>query len=113
MSDLRSMLERKADEVRIHSELPRELSRRIHRRRWGTATLAVVVVGGLALGSFASIQAIGRLGDGPARFAPRPGEAPENPSVVPIWPVGTAEDIDRIQESVDQGHQPSYLSPPI
>ena len=47
-------------------------------------------------------------------LAPRPAEQPDVlGAALPIWPLGMREDIDRIQQLVDEGHQPWYLSPEI
>lgn len=113
MDDLRTLLRDKAEEMRLDSEMPAGLKTRARRRRIQTATLSAVVVAGLAMAALAGADQLlqERLGLRPAE------DVPSADQTLPIWPsIGVGADaaaIDAIQEQVDLGHQPWYLSPEI
>lgn len=109
MDDLKRMLERRADDMRMHHEAPRSLLRSARRRRVGTTLLAAALTIGLGTGTVVGIR---EIADGWGRATPQPGEATEDPRPAPIWPATSAEELDRHQASVDEGHQPWYRDDP-
>lgn len=110
MDDLKTRLQAKADEMRLDPEMPLALAKRARRRRVGNALLASVLV--LSLGT-AAVLGADLLTDRPG---PRPA-APPSGQTLPIWPSAGADAdatyLDALQQMVDSGHQPAYLSPQL
>lgn len=107
MPDFHAPLDRHARRVRADDDALAAVRRRAVRNRRGRRIIAggvSILIGaagvGLVYTAFTSTT--------PTRVAS--GTTPTN---LPIWPDGTAEEIDRIQQSADEGHQPRYLSPRI
>ncbi len=107
MSDLRDSLDREASTIRADSDALGAVRRRAarHRRvRRGIAGAVAIAIGaagiGLAYTAFA-----------PDRSRRPATEAGTTRTDLPIWPDGPEAELDRTQQSVDDGHQPWYLSP--
>lgn len=111
MDDLKTLLRDKAEEMRLDPQMPASLKGRTRRRRIGNAVISSVVVIGIGVAAFAGARELVEDGETPG---PRPATPPPaSGETLPIWPIGEAEDLDRIQLEVDRGHQPWYLSPKI
>ena len=107
MADLHDRLDRAARSLHADQDALAAVRRRAIQHRRGRRVIAGVV--SLVIGAAGVSLAY-------TAFAPntptRPGSG-ASPTNLPIWPDGTAEEIDRIQQAVDEGHQPWYLSPRI
>src|SRR6266550_7077914 len=80
--DVRELLRRKADEVPLHGEVPRELVGRARRRIAANSIGIGLAVVALAAGSFASVRAIQNQHPKPGTFrSTSPNPAVSNPAV--------------------------------
>ena len=106
--DLKTMLDAKAEEMRLDPHLPPSVLRRARRRRAGNAALTGAVTVGLALGAFVGARA---LLDGTTSAPPeiRPGGTTEefNPFIYPP----TLEELQVTQDEVAQGSMPMWTKP--
>jgi len=107
MSDLHDALDREARRVHTSDDAitwVRNLAHQQHRRRRITAALVAFAITGASVGLAYSA------------FGGKPGNRPTGPAttgqILPIWPSGTAKDIDRLQQQVDEGHQPYWITDP-
>jgi hypothetical protein len=111
VDELRTSLRNKAEEMRLDPEMPPGLRKRARRRRAGNALLASVLALSIGTAAFAGARLLVAH-----RPEPRPAGPPAG-QTLPIWPsVGADADvayIDGIQQQVDSGHQPAYLSPQL
>jgi len=105
--DLKTMLDEKAEEMRLDYRIPPPVLRRARRRRAANATLAGAVTVGLALGAFVGARAL--LGETavPRETAPA---APAEEFYPFIYPP-TLEELEVTQEQVAQGSMPMWTEP--
>jgi hypothetical protein len=104
--ELKDLLTKKADEMRLPAEIPQPVLRRARRRR----VVNAVVAGGLAVG-VASIAFVGvRAAMRPSAMIPANPSPSLSPSMAPspaawrgIWPTATLEGGQALQEQVDRG----------
>jgi hypothetical protein len=106
--DLKTMLDAKAEEMRLDPHLPPSVLRRARRRRAANAILAGTVTVGLAIGAFVGARA---LLDETASAPPeiRPGGTTEEFSPF-IYP-STLEELEVTQEQVAEGSMPMWTEP--
>jgi hypothetical protein len=106
--DLRTLLEAKAEEMRIDPRIPPTVLRRARRRRVASAAVAGTIVVGLALGAVVGVPAL--LERVPS---PRPREATVGrpaTAAAPIFPPSQQE-IESTQAQVAQGSMPLWTDP--
>jgi hypothetical protein len=106
--DLKTMLDEKAEEMRLDPRIPRGVLRRARRRRAANAALAGAVTVGLALGAFVGARALlDQTTSGPAEI--RPGGTTEEfyPFIYPP----TLEELEFTEEQVAQGSMPLWTEP--
>jgi len=117
-NDVKEMLRRRAEDVRIDPSVPAPLLRRSRRRRASSAVLgaitAMVVVAGAVVGS----QALIHTSPGPAETpTPDPTATGFGPPVVSdgafagIWPERNADELQAAQTAFDQGTDEYRLDP--
>lgn len=100
------MLRDKAEEMRLDPEMPPALLQRSRRRRVGNVVLSGILLLGVTAAGIVGVSRLledlppSRPAVNPPAFVPGEGYG------LPIWPVGTTEELDRIQQEVDEGHQP-------
>lgn len=115
MSDLRDQMEREARRIHAEPDALADVTARSHhhqrRRRVGAGVLALAVA---ATGTLVAVRTFIPTG---GKVRPRPaGETSTVTSTLPIWPSSGGDTevfLDNLQEQVDGGHQPGYLSPEI
>jgi hypothetical protein len=105
MPDLHQYLDHEARRVRADDDALAAIRRRAVRNRRGrriVAGVVSIVIGGAGVGlaytAFTSMT--------PTRVA-----SGTTLTTLPIWPDGPAQEIDQIQQAVDEGRRPGYLSP--
>jgi len=105
--DLKTMLEEKAEEMRLDPRIPRGVLRRARRRRAANAVLAGTVTVGLALGAFFGARTL--LDETSVPQPTRPGGTTEEfyPFIYPP----TLEELEVTQEQVVQGSMPMWTEP--
>jgi hypothetical protein len=103
MNELRTLLEHKADEMRIRTEPPAVLLRRARARRGRTAGLAAVVAAALLAGALTGARI---LLDAPEPPQPAVGM---HDGARPVWP--SAEDVRAIADMNTRGHATWARSP--
>ena len=116
MSDLREPLEREAR--RIHGApdaLGRIRARTQSRQRTHRLVSALVALTVAATGILVAVRTFTPTSEGGGA---RPAYQPPDEGRLPVWPsfgagAGDVAAIDSIQQRVDEGHQPGYLSPEI
>jgi hypothetical protein len=107
--DLKTLLRKRADDVRSSPNIPPDLLGRIRRRRVVTAATAGIVTVALIAGGVAVTRLALRSVAGPAPMV-TPG-AETAPHVYPfIYPSSQAE-LETIQEEVAQGSMPMWTDP--
>jgi len=111
--DLKQMLDRRAEDMRLAPDLPPVTRRRAHRRRGWSVAFASMTVLAVITGTVALVQTFGttttrRIGQSPT--PPAPSESTPPPPVatgdyaVPaIWPETNLADIQAEQAAVDAG----------
>jgi hypothetical protein len=105
--DLKTMLDDRAEEMRLDPRMPARVLRRARRRRAANAALAGAVTVGLALGAFVGARAL---------LEPTPSLRPTTPSVpteefYPFIYPPTLEELEVTQEQVAQGSMPMWTEP--
>jgi hypothetical protein len=105
--DLKTMLDEKAEEMRLDPRIPRGVLRRARRRRAANAVLAGTVTLGLALGAFVGARAL--LDETAVPQPTRPGGTTDEfyPFIYPP----TLEELEVTQEQVAQGSMPMWTEP--
>jgi hypothetical protein len=105
--DLKTMLDEKAEEMRLDPRIPRGVLRRARRRRAANAVLAGTVTVGLALGAFVGARAL--LDETAVPQPTRPGGTTDEfyPFIYPP----TLEELEVTQEQVAQGSMPMWTEP--
>jgi hypothetical protein len=105
--DLKTMLDEKAEEMRLDPGIPRGVLRRARRRRAANAVLAGTVTVGLALGAFFGARTL--LDETSVPQPTRPGGTTEEfyPFIYPP----TLEELEVTQEQVVQGSMPMWTEP--
>jgi len=105
--DLKTMLDEKAEEMRLDPRIPRGVLRRARRRRAANALLAGTVTLGLALGAFVGARAL--LDETAVPQPTRPGGTTDEfyPFIYPP----TLEELEVTQEQVAQGSMPMWTEP--
>ena len=107
--DIRTMLQEKAEEVRLEPGIPAGMVKRARRRRMVTATLAGAVTVAAVAGFYAGARALLDEESGPP-----PGQEVQ-PAAPPTAAAGifpsTEEEIRSIQSQVAEGHMPLWRSP--
>jgi hypothetical protein len=105
--DLKTMLDEKAEEMRLDPRIPRGVLRRARRRRAANAVLAGTVTVGLALGAFVGARAL--LDETAVPQPTRPGGTTEEfyPFIYPP----TLEELEVTREQVAQGSMPMWTEP--
>jgi hypothetical protein len=105
--DLKTMLDEKAEEMRLDPRIPRGVLRRARRRRAANAVLAGTVTVGLALGAFVGARTL--LDETAIPQPTRPGGTTEEfyPFIYPP----TLEELEVTQEQVAQGSMPMWTEP--
>jgi hypothetical protein len=105
--DLKTMLDEKAEEMRLDPRIPRGVLRRARRRRAANAVLAGTVTVGLALGAFFGARAL--LDETAVPQPTRPGGTTDEfyPFIYPP----TLEELEITQEQVAQGSMPMWIEP--
>ncbi|HZB03273.1 MAG TPA: hypothetical protein VE737_03000 [Actinomycetota bacterium] len=105
--ELRTLLQDKADEVRLHGRIPEDVLRRSRRRRAVMAALAGAVTVGLALGAFVGARELLSETTSPGPLRPA---APIGESYPYIWPA-TLGELELTQRQVAEGHVPLWTVP--
>lgn len=108
-ADLKTLLDEKADEMRLDRRIPRGVLRRARRRRAGTAALAGALTVGLALGAVIGTKAL--LEDVPSPTGSEEVAVGGGPPRPAIWPA--PEVIEATQEQVAEGHMPWWVNPEL
>jgi hypothetical protein len=105
--DLKTILDEKAEEMRLDPRIPRRVLRRARRRRAANAILAGTVTVGLALGAFVGARAL--LDETAVPQPTRPGGTTEEfyPFIYPP----TLEELEVTQAQVAQGSMPMWTEP--
>jgi hypothetical protein len=105
--DLKTMLDEKAEEMRLDPRIPQGVLRRARRRRAANAVLAGTVTVGLALGAFFGARTL--LDETSVPQPTRPGGTTEEfyPFIYPP----TLEELEVTQEQVAQGSMPMWTEP--
>jgi hypothetical protein len=105
--DLKTMLDEKAEEMRLDPRIPRGVLRRARRRRAANAVLAGTVTVGLALGAFFGARTL--LDETSVPQPTRPGGTTDEfyPFIYPP----TLEELEVTQEQVAQGSMPMWTEP--
>jgi hypothetical protein len=105
--DLKTMLDEKAEEMRLDPRIPRGVLGRARRRRAANAVLAGAVTVGLALGAFVGARAL--LDETAVPQPTRPGGTTEEfyPFIYPP----TLEELEGTREQVAQGSMPMWTEP--
>jgi hypothetical protein len=102
--DLRTLLERKADEMRLDASIPDRVVRRARRRRVSTALVAGAVAAGLVAGVVVSA----RLLLEETRMAPRVRPANPTARFYPFIYPATREELETTQDQVSRGSVPMW-----
>src|SRR5437764_8768926 len=121
-TEIRELLQERADEVRVAPDLPAPTLRRARRRRIANSAVAgltaVVVVAGAVVGVQAAFhRGVGPTPVGNGTAAPTPqmsATAPVGPGTTPfpgIWPERNADELQAEQATVDQGKDRYRLDP--
>jgi hypothetical protein len=105
--DLKTMLDEKAEEMRLDPRIPRGVLRRPRRRRAANAVLAGTVTVGLALSAFVGARA---LLDQTATPQPVVPAAPTEELYRFVYPP-TPEELELTQRQVADGHIPLWTVP--
>ncbi|MGH2655304.1 MAG: hypothetical protein ACRDIZ_01155 [Actinomycetota bacterium] len=105
--DLKTMLDEKAEEMRLDPRIPRGLLSRARRRRAANAFLAGTVTVGLALGAFVGARAL--LDETAVPHPTRPGGTTDE--FYPFIHPPTLEELEVTQEQVAQGSMPMWTEP--
>jgi len=105
--DLKTMLDEKAEEMRLDHRIPPPVLRRARRRRAANATLAGAVTVGLALGAFVGARAL--LGETAVPRETTPA-APTEDFYPFIYPP-TQQELEVTQDQVAQGSMPMWTEP--
>jgi hypothetical protein len=105
--DLKTMLDEKAEEMRLDPRIPRGVLRRARRRRAANAVLAGTVTVGLALGALFGARTL--LDETSVPQPTRPGGTTEEfyPFIYPP----TLEELEVTREQVAQGSMPMWTEP--
>ncbi|MGH2661434.1 MAG: hypothetical protein ACRDH8_01230 [Actinomycetota bacterium] len=106
--DVRTLLEEKAEEMRLDPRIPGRVLKRARRRRVVSATVAGAVTLAAAVGFYAGARAL--LDEAPGPPPDRDVQPAGRPASAPIWP-SSEEEIRAIQSQVAEGHIPLWLSP--
>jgi len=106
-ADLKTLLDEKAEEMRLDRRIPRGVLRRARRRRAGTAALAGALTVGLALGAVIGTKAL--LEDVPSPTGSEEVAVGGGPPRPAIWPA--PEVIEATQQQVAEGHTPLWTDP--
>lgn len=109
-NDLKTLLEKKAEEMRLDRRLPPHVLRRARRRRAGTAALAGAVTVGLAAGAIVAVPAL--LEEVPTRPPREASIGAPATGIQSIFP-DSEEQIEAIQEQVAEGHMPGWTDPEL
>ena len=105
MDELKRMLERRAQEMRLDEDFPSKIRTRARRRRLGTAILSLTVVAAIGTSSFVAVH---ELMERRSRLGPQPATSPTS-GVRPVWP--SVEEILQIQDMVTRDHATWALTP--
>lgn len=111
--NIRTLLQDKAEEMRIGTTIPGEVLRRSRRRRAATAGVTALVTIGVVAGAFVGARTLLRETAGEGRRAGPGGGVPGETVVGPypfIFP-STSEELETTQEQVAEGHMPLWESP--
>jgi hypothetical protein len=107
--DLKTMLDERAEDMRLDPRIPGSILRRARRRRATTAVLAGAVTVGLAVGAFVGARSL-LAGTASAPPEVRPGTGTTEEFYPFIYPP-TAEQLEVTQEQVAQGSMPLWTEP--
>jgi hypothetical protein len=106
--DLKTLLEKKAEEMRLDRRLPPHVLRRARRRRAATAVVAGAVAAGALAGVFVAARLLPQeTGAGPRDV--RPAGTPQ--AVYPFIFPSTREGLENTQAEVAQGSMPLWTRP--
>jgi hypothetical protein len=106
--DLKTMLDEKAEEMRLDARIPASVLRRARRRRVANAALAGAVTVGLAVGAFVGARGLlDQTASGPAEIRPGGTAGEFYPFIYPP----TLEELEVTQEQVAQGSMPMWTEP--
>lgn len=109
--NIRTLLQEKAEEMRIGDTIPEDVLRRSRRRRTATAGVAALVTIGVVAGAFVGARTLLRETAG-GEPQVRPGGSAVLPEdVYPFIFPATKEELETTQEQVAEGHMPLWQSP--
>jgi hypothetical protein len=115
-TELKEMLQGRADAVQVQTELPRAVRRRARRRRalkaGAGALTAAAVVAGAFVGIHAAVDHRATPLTTPSPTTPATGGTAVSPSpFLGIWPEADAQALEAAQAAVDQGGESRRLDP--
>jgi len=116
--DLKELLHRRADDMRLPPGIPPITLRRARRRRGWSATFAGVTAIAVVAGTITGIQFLTRSTPNNPSQTNVPTPTPTGPvvsaeelSVPPVWPAGSIEELRFYEREVEQGRETWLLDP--